>query len=547
MDRLCIEHLSDTTTYELLTRNPTNSIRIKINTALKHILTERGFSKALISQLQTPTMARTQVFYALPKTHKETLKIRPIVSAPGGIFDRIGWLLQRLLKPLLKFVQAHLSSTTDLIERLESADKNSLKGKIPISFDVVSLYTNIDTQVAVHTALEYVTKHNIYIYGLQACDLFELLNLVLDHNVFQFGNKLYKQKHGLAMGNRLSGTLAIICMDRFEQTHIYKKYQPVLYGRYVDDIGTTASNIEEANIMLTDLNSRHPTIKFELETPDEDGFLPILDLQVKIDENGETKRRLYTKPANKGITLNFESHQPSATKQAMVSNEMRRVSLYPTPEYIQDAKEKMVTRLINNGYPEQWINSCVSYNGKKRHKTRKKQQRVHHESLFTLKIPFISNNINDGIRRIIKRHKIPARLVNSKGTTLRDVTKWPTTNRHSPCKNKDCPAPQICWKSSVIYRATCKICNQFYIGMTTRRLHDRAREHITSVKQKTKPSAFGDHYKEIHADQKPRISFEIIGHASDGLRLHIEEAIAIQLHNPPLNRKTEQLGTGYLP
>ena len=62
-----------------------------------------------------------------------------------------------------------------------------------------------------------------------------------------------------------------------------------------------------------------------------------------------------------------------------------------------------------------------------------------------------------------------------------------------------------------------------------------------------KTSAFGDHYKEIHADQTPQISFEIIGHASDVLRLHIEEAIAIQLHNPPLNRKTEQLGTGYLP
>ena len=28
------------------------------------------------------------------------------------------------------------------------------------------------------------------------------------------------------MGNRLSGTLAIICMDRFEHTHIYTTYQP---------------------------------------------------------------------------------------------------------------------------------------------------------------------------------------------------------------------------------------------------------------------------------------------------------------------------------
>ena len=33
---------------------------------------------------------RTQRFYALPKTHKKELKIRPIVSACGGIIDRLG-------------------------------------------------------------------------------------------------------------------------------------------------------------------------------------------------------------------------------------------------------------------------------------------------------------------------------------------------------------------------------------------------------------------------------------------------------------------------
>ena len=51
-----------------------------------------------------------------------------------------------------------------------------------------------------------------------------------------------------------------LSMDRFEHTHIYTTYQPYFYGRYVDDIGTFVNNVEEAELMLTDLNSKHPTV-----------------------------------------------------------------------------------------------------------------------------------------------------------------------------------------------------------------------------------------------------------------------------------------------
>ena len=44
------------------------------------------------------------------------------------------------------------------------------------------------------------------------------------------------------MGNRLSGTLAILCMDRFERSHIYNlQPKPIFYVRYVDDTGTVVS------------------------------------------------------------------------------------------------------------------------------------------------------------------------------------------------------------------------------------------------------------------------------------------------------------------
>ena len=106
-------------------KDPTNSIRLKINKSLDEILTRCNFTRNLIYNLQTPISARTQRFYALPRTHKKTLKIRPSVSACGGIFDRLGCLLQHILKPLLKHVPAHLDKTTSLLRRFHNTDKKS--------------------------------------------------------------------------------------------------------------------------------------------------------------------------------------------------------------------------------------------------------------------------------------------------------------------------------------------------------------------------------------------------------------------------------------
>ena len=89
MNSLCLEDLSGEKKYEKLPKNTTDSLRVRVNRELKDILTERDFPSELIANLQTPTTTRCQEFYALPKTHKKELKIRPIVSACGGLLDRL--------------------------------------------------------------------------------------------------------------------------------------------------------------------------------------------------------------------------------------------------------------------------------------------------------------------------------------------------------------------------------------------------------------------------------------------------------------------------
>ena len=539
LDRLCREHLNDRSTYEKLKRNPSNDIRLKINKSVSNILTSRNFPPNLINNLQTPSSARTQRFYALPKTHKKTLKVRPIVSARGGTFDRLGWLLQVILKPLLKHVPANIDNTTALLQRF---DNKQLKGQIPISLDVVSLYTNIDTNEAIDTALHYTNKYEIHTFGLQTQDLYTLLHLILDNNVFLYENNYYRQTRGLAMGSRLSGTLAILAMDRFERMFVYKEIEPRLsvYVRFVDDIGTTVRSSNEAQKILTYLNSQHPTIKFELELPDDSGFLPILDTQIRIETDGHITHKLFTKKASKHLFLHYQSHHSTALKKSVVQNEFQRAIQCSSIAHRTEAILTTQTKLRRNGYPTSWTNPEPR---KQQHARRKP---THPGTLFTLTIPFISDAFNYSIKHILRKHNIPARLVNKRNTTLRQLTnKLP--QQDNTCNSKACPAPSICHHSHIVYQATCTLCKQTYIGQTTRRLHDRAHEHIAAVKHKHRTSALGEHYIEQHPNDDPAISFVILKHCKDVLRLHIEEAIKIQKLRPAMNRKREHLSTGFLP
>ena len=44
----------------------------------------------------------------------------------------------------------------------------------------------------------------------------------------------------------------------------------------------------------------------------------------------------------------------------------------------------------------------------------------------------------------------------------------------------------------------------------------------------------------------PSLNFRILQQCRDELRLHIEEALEIQRHRPQLNRRDEDMGTGFL-
>ncbi|KAK6030680.1 hypothetical protein OSTOST_03179, partial [Ostertagia ostertagi] len=147
------------------------------------------------------------------------------------------------------------------------------------SFDVVALYTNVDTQRAVESCIRLLRIHHqeLQLFNLSINDIEELLRTVVV--IFRFRNRFYKQKRGLAMGSRLAPLLAIVFMDSLERQALSSGI--LYFGRYIDDIfivGKTRAALRET---FSKLNSAHESIQLTSEEPSPDGFLPFLNSKVR--------------------------------------------------------------------------------------------------------------------------------------------------------------------------------------------------------------------------------------------------------------------------
>ena len=144
----------------------------------------------------------------LAEDSQETLQIRPIVLSGGGIFDCLGWLFKFILKSVIRHVKAHVGNTPELLEHFNKPSIAERKGKIPVSFDVMSLYTNIPVEETVETTLQYINNYNIDLHNLETVHIFKFLSLLLENNVFQYpGFGCYTQIRGLATGSRINGSV----------------------------------------------------------------------------------------------------------------------------------------------------------------------------------------------------------------------------------------------------------------------------------------------------------------------------------------------------
>ena len=258
--------------------------------------------------------SRLAHLYDLPKTHKEQLTMRPILSITGIYNYALAKCLDEKLKPLS--VNNHtISDVFQFAEEIQELDFN--EDDILVLYDVSALFTNMpleDTiQILANKAFTRNWFNETHNLNITQDDLVELPRVATKHKLFQFNGSLYEQIDGVAMGSPLGPLMANTVMCSIEEKLESEEKLPSFYDRYVDDTLAAVKDIRTASAFLTTLNEAHQAISFTMEVAN-NNKLPLIGMElIKIGK--QLKTCVYRKTTNKGLLLHYQSHVDARYKR----------------------------------------------------------------------------------------------------------------------------------------------------------------------------------------------------------------------------------------
>ncbi|XP_053888787.1 uncharacterized protein LOC128839638 [Malaclemys terrapin pileata] len=166
----------------------------------------------------------------------------------------------------------------------------------------------------------------------------ELSDFVLTHYCFTFGDDVYFQVSGTAMGTRMAPQYANIFMADLEQCFLSSRpLTPVLYLRYIDDIFIIWTHGKEAlEEFHHDFNNFHPTINFSLDQSTQE--IRFMDTTVLISD-GHINTTLNRKPTDCYTYLHASSFHPDYITRSIIDSQAlryNRICSNPSDKHLQD-------------------------------------------------------------------------------------------------------------------------------------------------------------------------------------------------------------------
>ena len=481
--------------------------------------------------------------YGQPKMHKldnnlsqQVPPFRIIVSSIGSYNYDIAKYLTEILSPHIP-TEHSASDTFTFIEDLKNV---SLQNKFLVSYDVVSLFTNVPLSETIDLAVNLI-KSNDPSVKMSHAQLRKLFLFATSQTHFVYNDQYYDQVDGVAMGSPLGPVLANLFMGIHEAEWLdsYTGVGPSFYKRYVDDIFCVFDSEDQAKSFLEFLNSRHENIKFTSEY-ELDGILAFLDVHISRDTNGLLVTTTYRKPTNTGLLTNFDSFTSFSYKIGLIKTLTDRAyKINSDAAKLKEDLKYIVGVLQRNMFPmiliKKVMKSCL-------------------DKLESGNPPPDPPINSDGEVIVPRYFKLPyvgpysssvkLRLRQLLDTYCKDIdvclifTSFKIGQYFS---NKDRIPAEL--KSRVVYKFVCGGCEASYIGQTIRHLSTRTHEHLCT-----------DHdsaiYKHLHVDSRQgRVckrssnenSFSILDHAKTKYQLRLKEGLYIKKQQPILNKSSKKV------
>ena len=506
----------------------------KVKRYIQKYITKDHYDENVISRM-TPGSSPGKL-YGLAKVHKENYPLRPVCSMINTPEHCLAKFLDNIIKPHIPN-QHMLNSTQNFLDRL---DEFQIKpGDKMVSFDVVSLFTNVPLILTINIIADYVYRSaSPPPFSKQ---VFKNMMKTATQGYFLFNDILYQQVDGVIMGSPLGPTMANFFLAVLEEEWLCETVgeRPILYLRYVDDIFAIFRQGVDIDSFLTKINSSHPNIKFTVEEANE--TLPFLDVEIKLKENSYDSW-VWRKKTHTGVLLNFAAIAPMKWKFGLIQCLLNRVwDICSSSTYFDIEVGKLRDMFASNGYPVQVFKTALERFRK--FKTSSKDKNTDSENdLISIKIPFI------GSSSVKFAKSLSAIFKDTFGTKLNPVYTSYKVKTYFGLKSR---TPKfLC--SNVIYEFKC-LCDTSisYIGVTSRPLITRVEEHLnSSLKSTTADSAIRKHLntcQKCFADTRSNQLdyFEILRNCSSSYTAKIQEALLIKRHNPNLNIQQFNKGASF--
>ena len=459
--------------------------------------------------------------YGTAKVHKTAIPLRPVLSMPGSPYFNVAEVVTQWLSVIPE--SKSQCSTKKIADQLKDITLD--EGEVLVSFDVVSLYTNVPVMEAIQEAADRLYCGEFEVPPVTKETFIELLTLASKDVVMLTHNGYYVQKDGLAMGSPPAPLLANIWLAKFDNDI---KDDAKLFDRYMDDIirSIRLNQIEEK---LRQINMLHPNLKFTMEI-EQNCRISFLDMLL-IRLGCFLASTWYCKPTDTGLIMNFHALAPRRYKRSVVSGFVHRIyRSCSTWENFDDSMSKAKSILEKNQYPPLFyepiiaetiskIRDPVTATSKSTNANDQAEPARNHKMLLQYR-----GSVTDQFVKRLKDVGAPTQVV----LTLRKIKTF--------LPSLKAPVPKM-MKSNIVYQVTCPRCHARYVGKTSRHCCTRFGEHRT---KKVEP--VNKHVRSCGGDPKSLTEedIEVLATSTKGaLHLAIMEALFIRELSPGINVKDE--------
>ena len=221
--------LEDETTYRKLKKDPTTTAENTMNAMLLGLKNKGILAEGLYRQLRS-SGEQIPLFYGLPKIHKTRTPLRPIASFISSPTYALSKFLSKVLSPLMGKTESHVSSSTEFVTFCKTI--TIPQGYTLLSFDVVSLFTNVPTDLPVEVVKRRLKTCDVVDeVGIPAGVIISFLQFCLSSTYFKYKEEFYEQIHGTAMGSSVSVVVANIAMEEVERQASISHQFTASFGR----------------------------------------------------------------------------------------------------------------------------------------------------------------------------------------------------------------------------------------------------------------------------------------------------------------------------